>query len=92
MSVSLCVCVCVGRKEVATEARMGKSSHRQSKKINANQGSKKNVSVWNGGLGPEYSGSLNTNTVSILICDQVQEEGLYNATHVGSLPVEILSG
>lgn len=45
-----------------------------------------------GGPGPEYSGSLNTNTVFILICDQVQEEGLYNATHVRSLTVEMLSG
>lgn len=77
---------------MATEARVGKSSHRQSKKINASQGSRKSVSVCNGGLGPEYSGSLNTNTVFILICDQVQEEGLYNATHVRSLPVEMLSG
>lgn len=72
---------------MATEARMGKSSHRQSKKINANRGSGKK-----GGPGPEYSGSLNTNTVFILICDQVQEEGLYNATHVRSLTVEMLSG
>lgn len=64
--ICVCVCVCVlGAKEVATEARTGEGRATDNAEREG-EGMEK--------LGSEYRSSLNINSISILICDQVQEK------------------